>query len=160
MKVVKSICRWLSSGLIALVVSCVTFSCVILAYEVFDLHRPLGLDDDVCWLAFLLGPTLIVVIHRGLHGRVWVPVVTLLGGLALSGFGVFRFLSARAAPPTHSGPLAKLADDMPMLLALLMVLLAALAVLGAILALLARRIGGSAEPAYVSPAAGDPPAHP
>ena len=147
MKVVKSICRWLSSGLIALAVSCVACPCIIIVYEMFDLQKRLGVDDDVCWFALLLGPALIVVIHRGFHRRAWVPVVTLLGGLALAGLGVFRFVSAREAEARHvpTGPFSGLEHDFAMLLGLLMLLVAVLSVLGSIFALAARRIERSAE---------------
>lgn len=113
----------------------------------FDLQKRLGVDDDVCWLALLLGPALIVVIHRGFHRRAWVPVVTLLGGLALAGLGVVRFVSAREAEAHHvpTGPFSGLEHDFAMAFGLLMMLVATLSVLGAILALAARRIGRSAE---------------
>ena len=148
MKVVTSICRWLSSALIALAVSCVAFPCISVAYEMFDLQKRLGVDNDVCWLALLIGPALIVVIHRGFRRRAWVPVVTLLGGLALAALGVFRFLSAREAGAHHvpTGPFSGLEHDFAMLLGLLMLLVATLSVLGAILALVARRTEKSAEP--------------
>ena len=148
MTIVTSICRWLSSALIALAVSCVAFPCISVAYEMFDLQKRLGVDDDVCWLALLIGPALIVVIHRGFHRRAWVPVVTLLGGLTLAALGVFRFLSAREAGANHvpTGPFSGLEHDFAMLLGLLMLLVATLSILGAILALVARRTGRSAEP--------------
>jgi len=147
MKVVVDICRWFSSALIALAVSCVVFPCITIAYEVFDLQKCLGVDDDVCWLALLLGPALIVVIHRGFHRRVWVPVATLTGGFVLSGLGVFCFVSERKADAVHvsTGPFSGVEHWFGMVLGMLVILVAALLVLGAILALVARRIGRSED---------------
>ena len=131
-----------------LVVSGVAFACLSIVYERFDLQKRIGVDDDVCWLALLIGPALIVFIHRALHGQAWVPVSTMLGGLALAGLGVFVFMSAREAKAHHvsSGPLSGVEHDFGMVLGIFLGLLAAFAVSGAILALAARRIGKSAEP--------------
>ena len=143
MQIFSTFLRWLSSFLISLVVSCVVFACVAIAYEALDLQQRLGLDDDVCWLALLLGPALIVVIHRGFHRQAWVSAVTLAGGLALAGVGVFYFLSAREAEAHHvpAGPLSGMEYAIGMLIGLFIIVIASLAVLGAILALAARRIG-------------------
>jgi hypothetical protein len=148
MRIVMTICRWLSSFLISLVVSVVAFACISLAYELFHLQERIGVDDDVCWLALLIGPALIVFIHRAFHGRVWVPVSALLGGVVLAGFGIFLFLSAREADAHHvpSGPLSGIGNVFGMIPGLFLGVLAAFAVCGAILALVARRIGRSAEP--------------
>ena len=148
MRIVMTICRWLSSFLIGLVVSGVAFACISIVYERFDLQKRIGVDDDVCWLALLIGPALIVFIHRGLHRKASVPVAMLLGGLTLAGLGVFQFISARAAKTHHvpSGPLSGIEHDFGMVLGLFLGLLAALAIAGAILALAARRIRRSAEP--------------
>ena len=142
MKVVKSICRWLSSGLIAMAVSCVAFACMSIVFGLFDLQNRLGVDDDVCWLALLLGPALIVVIHRVFHRRAWAPVVALTAGLILAGIGVFIFVSARKAAAQHvsAGPFSGLEHDLAMALGLCILLVATLAIFGSVLALVARRI--------------------
>ena len=148
MRILTSICRWLSSVLIALLVSCVAFVAISIAYERLDLQERLGIDDDVCWLALVVGPALIVVIHRTFNKHPWVPVSTLVAGVALAGLGTYQFLSAREAKAHHvpTGPLSGLEYDLGMLLGVFLALLAALAMAGAILALVARRVGRSAEP--------------
>lgn len=148
MQILKSICRWLSSGLIGLVVSCVAFACISIVYERFGLQERLGVDDDVCWLALVVGPALIVVIHRGFHKRVWMAVATLPAGLALAGLGVFQFMRAREAKSHHvpSGPFSGIEHDFAMVLSLFVMVVAALAVLGGLLALAARYMGRSTEP--------------
>jgi hypothetical protein len=142
MRILTSICRWLSSAFIALLVSTVAFVSVSMLYERFGLQKRLGVDDDVCWLALVLGPALIVVIHRALHERAWVPISTLVGGLALAVLGWFQFWSARATKASHvpSGPFSGIEHDLGMLLGVFLGLIAAFAVSGAILALLARRM--------------------
>ena len=143
----KSISAWLASGFIALAVSCIAFASISIVYERFDLQKRLGIDDDICWLALLLGPALIVIIHRGFHRHAWVSIVTLLGGLALAGLGVFYFMYSREAGAHHepTGPFSGIGFAIGMLMGLIIVLVGSLAVLGAILAIVARRIGKSAE---------------
>ena len=148
MQILNSICRWLSSGLIGLMVSCIAFACISIVYERFELQERRGVDDDVCWLALVIGPALIVVIHRGFHRRAWIAVATLTAGLALAGLGVFQFMWAREAMTRHvpSGPFSGIELDFGVVLSLFMMLVAALAVLGGLLALAARHMDSSAEP--------------
>ena len=147
MRILKSICRWLSSGLIGLVVSCAAFTCISIVYVRFKLQERLGVDDDVCWLALVVGPALTVVIHRCFHKRVWIAVATLTAGLALAGLAVFQFMSAREARTHHvpSGPFSGIEHDFAIVLSFFMMLVAALAILGGSLALAARLMNGNAE---------------
>ena len=142
------ICRWLSSFLICLVISGIAFAGLNLAYELFDLQKRINVDDDVCWLALLIGPALIVFIHRVFHRRTWVAVSTFVGGVLLAGLGVLRFMSAHKAEAHHvpSGPFSGIEYDFRMLVGVYLGLLAVLAISGAWLALAARRIQRRAEP--------------
>lgn len=144
----KIACRWLSSGLIALVISCIAFLVLGLAYERFELQERLGMDDDVCWLALLIGPAMIVLIHRGFHRRPWTARSTLVGGLLLAGLGAFQFLQARDAAARHqpSGLFSGIEHTFALVLSVILVVIAALLVLGALLALAARRGQGDADP--------------
>lgn len=147
MQILAHIVRWLSSGLIALAVSGVAFAGVSIVYERFALQQRLGVDDDICWLALLIGPVLIVVIHRAVHEKVWAAVATLAAGLMLAGFGVFQFMWAREAKASHvpSGPFSGIEHDFGVLLGLFMMLVAAPAVLGGLMALAARHMNSTAR---------------
>jgi len=148
MRILKGICRWPSSGLIGLVVSCAAFTCISIVYARFELQDRLGVDDDVCWLALVVGPALIVVIHRSFHKRVWIAVATLTAGLALAGLGVFQFMWAREARTHHhvpSGPFSGIEHDFAIVLSFFTMLVAAPAILGSFLALAARLMNSDAE---------------
>ena len=146
MRIVASICRWLSSGLIGLVVSSVAFASVSVVYERLQFRERLGVDDDVCWLALAVGPALIVVIHRGFHKRAWIAVASLVGGSALAGVGVFQLMQAREAESRHvpSGLFSGIEYAFAAALSWLVIAIAALAVLGGVLALGARHVSSSA----------------
>ena len=106
------------------------------------------MDDDVCWFSLLIGPALIVVVHRGFHRSVWVAVATLTAGLALAVLGVLQFIWAREAKAHHvsSGPFSGIEHDFATALSVITMLVAALAVLGGLLALAARHMKSGAEP--------------
>lgn len=139
MNTLSHICRWLSSGFVAMVVSCVAFAVISIAYEGSGLRR-LGVDDDVCWLGFAIGPALIVLIHRVFHHRAWIPMATLVGGLVLAGLGLCWFKAAHGAAARHvsSGPLSGIEHLFGMLLGAALAAVAMLAVMGGALALVAR----------------------
>lgn len=101
MRIAKDLCQRLSTGLIAAVVSGVTFVGFSTIYEAFDLQRRLRLDDDICLIALLVGPALIPVIHRVFHRSHRLPVATLAVGSALGSFGVWQIVRARDAAARH-----------------------------------------------------------
>ncbi len=146
MRVVKTICQWLSSGLVAVLVPCIAFAVASVAYGWLDLRAKLGLDDDVCLLALVIGPLLIVAIHRRFHRSPKMPIAALAGGLLLGGAGAWQFLRAREASAQHvpSGPFSGIEHTFAMALGLFAISIAVLAILSGTLALLARRIPGDA----------------
>lgn len=141
-------CQWLSSGLIAAVVSILAWIGVWIAYKAIHLEQKLGVDEGICALALLVGPALIRVIHRG-TARSWkIPTAFLALGLIFGGFGLWQVLRAREAGALHvpSGPFSGIEHVFDMALGLGMALVAALAVLGGTLALAGRRLSRDAEP--------------
>ena len=148
MRILKVICQWLASGLIATVVSCVALTLVWIAFKALQLDQNLGVDEGVCLIAVVVGPALIRVIHRSIARSPGIPIASLTLGLVLGSLGVWQFLRAREAGAHHvpSGLFSGIEHVFVMALGLLVILVAVLAVLGGTLALVGRRMGGGAEP--------------
>jgi len=145
---VKAICQWLASGLIAVVVSCVALTLVWTAFKALQLDQNLGVDEGICLIAVVVGPALIRVIHRSIARSPGIPIASLTLGLVLGSLGVWQFLRAREAGAHHvpSGLFSGIEHVFVMALGLLVILVAVLAVLGGTLALVGRRMGSGAEP--------------
>ena len=148
MRILKVICQWLASGLIATVVSCVALTLVWIAFKALQLDQNLGVDEGICLIAVVVGPALIRVIHRSIARSPGIPIASLTLGLVLGSLGVWQFLRAREAGAHHvpSGLFSGIEHVFVMALGLLVILVAVLAVLGGTLALVGRRMGGGAEP--------------
>jgi len=148
MRILKVICQWLASGLIATVVSCVALALVWIAFKALQLDQNLGVDEGICLIAVVVGPALIRVIHRSIARSPGIPIASLTLGLVLGSLGVWQFLRAREAGAHHvpSGLFSGIEHVFVMALGLLVILVAVLAVLGGTLALVGRRMGGGAEP--------------
>jgi len=149
MRILKNICQWLSSGLIAVVVSCFALIGVWIVYKALHLGQRLGVDEGICLLALFVGPALIRTIHRNTAKSWKFPMAFLALGLTLGGSGLWQFLRAREADAHHvpSGLFSGIENVFDMALGLLMALVALLAVLGGSLALVGRRMGSDAEDA-------------
>jgi len=148
MRILKVICQWLASGLIATVVSCVALALVWIAFKALQLDQSLGVDEGICLIAVVVGPALIRVIHRSIARSPGIPIASLTLGLVLGSLGVWQFLRAREAGAHHvpSGLFSGIEHVFVMALGLLVILIAVLAVLGGTLALVGRRMGSGAEP--------------
>ena len=148
MRTLKNMCQWLSSGLIAVVVSILAWIGVWIAYKALHLEQRLGVDEGICALALLAGPALIRAIHRSTAKSWKIPTAFLALGLTFGGFGLLQALRAREAGARHvpSGPFSGIEHVFDMALGLGMALVAVLAVLGGTLALVGRRMGSDAEP--------------
>ena len=147
MRILKVICQWLASGLIATVVSCVALALVWIAFKALQLDQSLGVDEGICLIAVVVGPALIRVIHRSIARSPGIPIASLTLGLVLGSLGVWQFLRAREAGAHHvpSGLFSGIEHVFVMALGLLVILVAVLAVLGGTLALVGRRIGSDAD---------------
>jgi len=55
MRILKVICQWLASGLIATVVSCVALALVWIAFKALQLDQSLGVDEGICLIAVVVG---------------------------------------------------------------------------------------------------------
>jgi hypothetical protein len=145
---VKAVCQWLSTGLIAVFVSCVAGVGFYIIFSALDLERRFGLDAGVCLIALLVGPALIRPIHRAFHRSPKLPVTALAVGLALGVVGVRQFLRAREADAHHvpAGLFSGIEHVFAMALSGLVVLVAVLAVVAALLALLARLLHTGGDP--------------
>ena len=148
MRILKVICQWLASGLIAAVASCVALTLVWIAYKASLLEQRLGVDEGICLVALVVGPALIRVIHRSITKSPRLPIASLALGSVLGSLGVWQFLHAREAGAHHvpSGLFSGIEHVFTMALGLLVILVAVLAVLGGTLALVGRRMGSGAEP--------------
>lgn len=148
MRTLKNLCQWLSSGLIAAVVSILAWIGVWIAYKAFHLEQSLGVDESICALALLVGPALIRAIHRSTAKSWRIPAAFLALGFTFGGFGLWQVLRAREASARHvpSGPFSGIEHVFDMALGLGMASVAMLAVLGGTLALVGRRMGSDAEP--------------
>ena len=148
MRILKVICQWLASGLIATVVSCVALTLVWIVYKALQLGQSLGVDEGICLIAVVVGPALIRVIHRGIARSPGIPIASLALGSVLGSLGVWQFLRAREAGAHHvpSGLFSGIEHVFVTALGLLVILVAVLAVLGGTLAFVGRRMGSDAEP--------------
>lgn len=77
MRILKVVCQWLASGLIATVVSCVALTLVWIAYKAFQLDQSLRVNEGICLIAVAVGPALIRVIHRGIARSPGIPIASL-----------------------------------------------------------------------------------
>ena len=136
----KTLCQWLSSALIAAVVSCVALVGVWIAFKGLRLDQRLGVDEGICLLALLAGPALIRVIHRSIAESAWLPMASLALGAILGGLGTWQILRANEAMARHvpSGPFSGIEHVFTWAFGFLAALVAALAVLGGALALACR----------------------
>ncbi len=128
---------WSASLLVALALSCAALTLFSMLYAGYDLQRKLGLDDDVCWLALLVGPACLPLIHRRLHSTRWAPRTCLVTG-ALTSAGCllwFAELGAEASAVAARGASSGFGSALGRLVALWGVLIGVTAVLGAGLAL-------------------------
>lgn len=143
----KSLCHWISSGLIAVVVSILAWIGVWIAYKALHLEQRIGVDEGICALALLVGPVLIRAIHRSTAKSWKIPTAFLALGLTFGGFGLWWVLRAQQAGARHvpSGPFSGIEHVFDMALGLGMAVVGVLAVLGGTLALVAPRMGGDAE---------------
>ncbi len=138
----KAVCQWVSSVLIAAVVSCGAFVITLLLHAWLDLQAKYVVDTWVCALALIVGPAVTIAWHRRFHQSPGLARAAVAVGVLLGVAGVWLLLRARQADAVHvpSGPFSGIEHVFAMGFGLVLIAIAALAMLGGALSLVARRI--------------------
>ena len=142
MRPATKICRWVSSGFIALAASGIVFLFCSVLYESYDLQERIGVDDDVCWLTLLAGPLGMLIFHRRYHSSRWLPrMCAALGVIGFLGAATtFGWVEAAAKAHVPTGPFSGLGYAIMQLLSLCVAGVALAAALGGMLGIVAHRM--------------------
>ncbi len=142
------ICRWVSSGFIALAASGILLLSCSVIYEELHLQDRLGVDDDVCLLTLLAGPLCMPVFHRRYHSTRWLPwTCAVLGIVGLAGAAVtFTRMAAASAAHVPTGPLSGIGYVIMQVLSVYVGGVALAAALGGLFGVMAHRMDRTAEP--------------